>query len=189
MSSKPTICVYCGSSPGADPAYLASAQAVGRGIAEAGWRLIYGAGDLGLMGATARSALDAGGEVIGVIPHHLRDIEKETMGLTALIRTETMHERKKVMFSTADAFVVLPGGPGTLDETIETLTWRQLGLHEKPLALVDVDGYWQPFLALMAHMAKQRFMSDRFMEFYNVAATPEAAIETIRLGLSAQAAS
>jgi len=170
-------------SPGGDPAYLNAAQSLGGGIAEAGWRLIYGAGDLGLMGATARAALEAGGDVIGVIPHHLRDIEKETMGLTALIRTETMHERKKVMFSTADAFIVLPGGPGTLDETIETLTWRQLGLHEKPLALVDVDGYWQPFLELMSHMAKQRFMAERFMGFYDVAATPEAAIEAIRLGL------
>ena len=184
MSKKPTICVYCGSSPGADPAYLAAANDLGRRIAESGWRLIYGAGDLGLMGETARACLDAGGEVIGVIPHHLRDIEKETMGLTALIRTETMHERKKVMFSTADAFIVLPGGPGTLDETIETLTWRQLGLHEKPLALVDVDGYWQPFLSLMDHMSERKFMADRFLGFYEVAPSPEAAIQAVRAALS-----
>lgn len=180
MNNKPTICVYCGSSPGADPAYLEAAEALGRGIAEAGWRLIYGAGDLGLMGATARACLKAGGEVIGVIPHHLRAIEKETMGLTALIRTETMHERKKVMFATADAFVVLPGGPGTLDETIETLTWRQLGLHEKPLAFVDVDGYWQPFLDLMAHMSEKKFMAERFRGFYDVEPTPEAALQSIQ---------
>jgi uncharacterized protein (TIGR00730 family) len=184
MAAKPTICVYCGSSPGADPAYLAAAEALGRGIADAGWRLIYGAGDLGLMGATARSCLEAGGEVIGVIPHHLRSIEKETMGLTALIRTETMHERKKVMFSTADAFIVLPGGPGTLDETIETLTWRQLGLHEKPLAFVDIDGYWQPFLDLMSHMAERKFMAQRFLGFYDVAPSPEVALEAVRDALS-----
>jgi len=184
MTTKPTICVYCGSSPGSDPAYLKAAQDIGSGIADAGWRLIYGAGDLGLMGATARACLEAGGEVIGVIPHHLRAIEKETMGLTALIRTETMHERKKVMFSTADAFIVLPGGPGTLDETIETLTWRQLGLHEKPLTLVDVDGYWQPFLALMDHMAERKFMADRFKSFYEVAPSAEAAIKTLRAALS-----
>ncbi len=179
MTSKPTICVYCGSSPGADPAYLAAAEAIGAGIARQGWRLIYGAGDLGLMGGTARACLAAGGEVIGVIPHHLREIEKETMGLTALIRTETMHERKKVMFSTADAFIVLPGGAGTLDETIETLTWRQLGLHEKPLVLLDQDGYWQPFLALMDHMVERGFTGAGFKGFYEVAPTPDAALGTI----------
>jgi len=184
MTDKPTICVYCGSSPGSDPAYVAAAEAVGRGIAQADWRLIYGAGDLGLMGATARSCIDAGGEVLGVIPHHLRFVEREAMGLTATIRTETMHERKKVMFSTADAFIVLPGGPGTLDETIETLTWRQLGLHEKPLALVDVQGYWQPFVKLMDHLANQQFMAETFKGYYEVAPSPEAALEAIRAALS-----
>jgi uncharacterized protein (TIGR00730 family) len=184
MTDKPTICVYCGSSPGKDPAYLAAAETLGKGIAEAGWRLIYGAGDLGLMGATAKSCLDAGGEVIGVIPDHLRFIEGEAMGLTALIRTETMHERKKVMFATADAFIVLPGGAGTVDETIETLTWRQLGLHEKPLAFVDVDGYWQPMLDLLKHMNERGFMGDKFLGFYEVAPTPQAALEAVRTALS-----
>ena len=184
MTTKPTICVYCGSSPGKDPAYLEAAQALGRGIAQAGWRLIYGAGDLGLMGATARAALDAGGEVIGVIPDHLRFIEGEAMGLTALIRTETMHERKKVMFATADAFIVLPGGAGTVDETIETLTWRQLGLHEKPLAFVDVDGYWQPLLDLLNHMNERGFMGDKFLGFYDVAPDAAGALSAVRAKLS-----
>jgi len=114
------------------------------------------------MGATAKSCLAAGGEVIGVIPDHLRFIEGEAMGLTALIRTETMHERKKVMFATADAFIVLPGGPGTLDETIETLTWRQLGLH----------------------MASQKFMAESFKGYYDVAPSPAEAIDAIRVALS-----
>lgn len=184
MNDKPTVCVYCGSSKGDDPAYLAAANALGVAIAGAGWRLVYGAGDLGLMGATARSAAASGGEVIGVIPEHLRWVEKEAMGLTAIIRTETMHERKKVMFATSDAFIVLPGGAGTLDETIETLTWRQLGLHEKPLTLVDVKGYWRPFLGLLNHMADHGFMNEKFLGYYDVAETAEAAIESIRKRLS-----
>jgi len=184
MTDKPTICVYCGSSPGSDPQYLTAAEEIGQGIASAGWRMIYGAGDLGLMGASARACVAAGGEVIGVIPHHLRFVEREAMGLTATIRTETMHERKKVMFSTADAFLVLPGGPGTLDETIETLTWRQLGLHEKPLTLVDIDGYWQPFVALMDHLVDRQFMKDSFRGYYQVAPSSDAALESIRAALS-----
>ena len=187
MPGTPSVCVYCGSSPGASPAYVEAAEALGRGIAEAGWRLIYGAGDLGLMGTCARAAMAAGGEVIGVIPDHLRTIERETMGLTALIRTETMHERKKVMFATADAFAVLPGGPGTLDETIETLTWRQLGLHAKAVVLVDVEGYWQPFIDLMEHMCAQRFMRRKFLSYYERAADPAGAVEALRSALSSAA--
>ena len=185
MTDRPTICVYCGSRKGDDPAYLAAATALGKGIAEAGWRLVYGAGSVGLMGATARACLEAGGEAIGVIPMHLRAQEKEAMGLTAIVRTETMHERKKVMFATSDAFAILPGGPGTLDETIETLTWRQLGLHEKPMVLVDVKGYWRPFLTLMNHMNDHGFMGDDFLRSYRVADTAEAALEVLREQLTA----
>lgn len=174
-----TVCVYCGSSMGVDPAYRAAAERLGTLIGESDWRLVYGAGDLGLMGTTAKAAMAVGGEVIGVIPEHLRSIERETMGLTAVIRTETMHERKKVMFATSDAFIVLPGGPGTLDETIETLTWRQLGLHEKPVVLVNTDGYWEPFLALLNHLSARGFMNDRFHGFYQVASTPEEAMAMI----------
>ena len=177
MSRKPTLCVYCGSSPGADPAYIAAAEALGRAIAGHGATLIYGAGDAGLMGATARGTLEAGGEVIGVVPGVLTAHEGTTDERTTLIRTETMHERKKVMFANADAFIVLPGGPGTLDETIETLTWRQLGLHERPLVFVDTNGYWTRLLDLFAHFTEQGFMHMRFNDFYAVAKTPEEAVD------------
>ncbi len=178
MSTKPTICVYCGSSPGTNPAYLAAAETLGKALAGRECRLIYGAGDLGLMGATARSALAHGGEVIGVIPDVLMNIEGLTQNLTTLIRTETMHERKKVMFANADAFIVLPGGPGTLDETIETLTWHQLGMHKKPLTLLNVEGYWDKLLVLFDHFVDQGFMKPGFKDYYNVAQTPHAAIES-----------
>ncbi len=177
MPAKPTICVYCGSSPGGDEAYMQAATTLGRTIAERGARLIYGAGDNGLMGATARGTLEAGGEVIGVVPEVLAGHEGRTDVNTTLIRTETMHERKKVMFANADAFIVLPGGPGTLDETIETLTWRQLGLHERPLVFVDTNGYWTRLLDLFAHFTEQGFMHMRFNDFYAVAKTPEEAVD------------
>ena len=183
MPRKPAICVYCGSSPGNDAAYMEAATAVGKTVAQRGARLIYGAGDAGLMGATARAALEAGGEVIGVVPHVLAGMEGRTDVNTTLIRTETMHERKKVMFANADAFLVLPGGPGTLDETIETLTWRQLGLHEKPLVFVDVNGYWTRLLDLFAHFSDQGFMRARFHGFYSVAGTPEEAVDTALAGI------
>ncbi len=176
MHGKPTICVYCGSSPGKDDAYMLAATMLGKTIAERGARLIYGAGDNGLMGATARGALAAGGEVIGVVPDILDGHEGSTDRNTILIRTETMHERKKVMFANADAFIVLPGGPGTLDETIETLTWRQLGLHDRPLVFVDTNGYWTRLLDLFAHFTDQGFMHARFNGFYSVAKTPEEAV-------------
>lgn len=176
MHGKPAICVYCGSSKGHDPVYMAAATALGREIAGRGARLIYGAGENGLMGATAHAALEAGGEVIGVVPSALAGMEGRTDVNTTLIRTETMHERKKVMFANADAFIVLPGGAGTLDEAIETLTWRQLGLHEKPMVFVDTGGYWTRLLDLFAHITAEGFMHGRFNDFYTVAATPEDAV-------------
>ena len=182
MTRKPTICVYCGSSPGAKPAYAKAADTLGRSIAARGARLIYGAGDAGLMGATAHGALNAGGEVIGVVPGILTAHEGKTDPRTTLIRTETMHERKKVMFANADAFIVLPGGPGTLDETIETLTWRQLGIHTRPLVFVDTDGYWSRLLALFDHFTAEGFMHERFNGFYDVAKTPEEAVEMALTG-------
>jgi len=177
MHGKPSICVYCGSSPGADAAYMADATALGQGIARAGARLIYGAGENGLMGATARGALAAGGEVIGVVPQSLAGREGRTDANTTLIRTETMHERKKVMFANADAFIALPGGAGTLDEAVETLTWRQLGMHEKPFVFVDTNGYWSRLIDLFMHFDEQGFMHGRFNSFYTVAGTPGEAVE------------
>lgn len=131
--TRKSICVFCGSRDGDDPAFRAAASELGHALADENYRLVYGAGDVGLMGAVARSAMKAGGDTFGVIPEHLmrREIGKRDLG--ALIVTETMHERKKVMFMNADAIVTLPGGIGSLDELFEILTWRQLGLHEKPI--------------------------------------------------------
>jgi uncharacterized protein (TIGR00730 family) len=152
-----SICVYCGSRPGADPAFMADATALGTALAQAGQRLVYGAGDVGLMGAVARAAQAAGGETFGVIPGHLMDLEVGKRDLTTFVVTETMHERKKVMFMNADAIVMLPGGAGSLDEFFEVLTWRQLGLHAKPVFLLDTAGYWAPLRAMLDHVVAQGF--------------------------------
>ena len=133
------MCVFCGSREGGDPAHAAAAAATGRALAEAGFRLVYGAGDVGLMGAVARAAMAAGGATLGVVPAHLVAREAGRRDLAGVVVTETMHERKKVMFMNADAIVALPGGPGTLDELFEVLTWRQLGLHAKPVLLLNVQ--------------------------------------------------
>jgi hypothetical protein len=152
-----SLCVFCGSRSGGRPAYAAAAQALGVAIARNGWRLVYGAGDVGLMGETARAAIGAGASTLGVIPTHLLGREQGKRDLANLIVTEDMHERKKVMFMNSDAVVVLPGGAGSLDEFFEVLTWAQIGLHGKPIFLLDVDGYWQPLLALIDHIVTEGF--------------------------------
>ncbi len=152
-----SVCVYCGSRPGTDPDFMAAADATGRMIGENGWRLVYGAGDVGLMGAVARAAQGAGAGIFGVIPQHLVDREVGKRDLDQLVITETMHERKKVMVMNADAIVVLPGGAGSLDEFFEVLTWRQLGLHDKPIFLLDVNGFWGPLQALLEHVVESGF--------------------------------
>lgn len=168
MSRIESVCVYCGSRHGDDQAFRTQAQALGRGLAERGLRLVYGAGDVGLMGEVARSAIGAGGKAVGVMPRHLLDMEVGYRDLTALIVTDTMHERKKIMFANAEATVVLPGGPGTLDEMFEVLTWRQLGLHAKPLYLMNVNGYWDPFLALIDHVIERGFAHEALRGFLSV---------------------
>ncbi|MEM1275504.1 MAG: TIGR00730 family Rossman fold protein [Pseudomonadota bacterium] len=175
-----TICVFCGSRPGKKDVYRATAEALGTGLAEAGFDLVYGAGDLGLMGLTARSAKAAGGHVTGFIPRHLFERELGTYDIDALVITETMHERKKLMFGNSDAIVTLPGGPGTLDELIEVLTWRQLGLHERPVILVGPEGYWDPFLALLDHIIEQGFCDASFRSYATLVETAEQAIEILR---------
>ncbi len=167
MASK-SICVYCGSRAGTDPAYLEAATAMGKYIADAGWRLVYGAGDVGLMGAVARSAQAAGADTFGVIPKHLVDWEVGKTDLTSYIVTETMHERKKVMFMNCDAVVVMPGGAGSLDEFFEVLTWRQLGLHTKPILLLNIAGYWDPLIALLQHVTETGFADETLHGFYAV---------------------
>ena len=152
-----SICVYCGSRDGVDPSFAEAADALGRSIAEQGCRLVYGAGDVGLMGRVARAAQAAGGTTFGVIPQHLVAREVAKHDLNALVVTETMHERKKIMVMNSDAIAVLPGGAGTLDEFFEALTWRQLGLHAKPIVLINIAGFWNPLVTLIDHIAATRF--------------------------------
>jgi hypothetical protein len=141
------------------------AETLGKGLAEAGLRLVYGAGDVGLMGSVARAAQAAGGETFGVIPQHLVAWEVGKTDLTTYVVTETMHERKKVMFMNCDAVVVLPGGAGSLDELFEVLTWRQLGLHEKPVFIVNTNGYWEPLMQLVKHVIDQGFADASLLDY------------------------
>jgi uncharacterized protein (TIGR00730 family) len=166
---RKSVCVYCGSRMGKNPAYAASASQAGAMLASNGWRLVYGAGDVGLMGEVARAAQQNGGETFGVIPVHLIDREAGKRDLSTLVVTETMHERKKVMFMNADAIVVLPGGGGSLDEFFEVLTWRQLGLHQKPVILLNCQGYWNPLLSLIRHIISEGFADASLQGFIGVA--------------------
>lgn len=163
-----SLCVYCGSRDGAKQAYTDAAVELGRAIAREGWRLVYGAGDVGIMGAVAQAATHANAPTLGVIPTHLLDREAPLGVFGDRIITETMHERKKVMFMNADAVAVLPGGAGSLDEFFEVLTWAQIGLHEKPIYLVDIDGYWQPLVALVDHVITEGFASDSLKALFAV---------------------
>jgi len=152
------ICVYCGSNAGGKPVYAERAAALGERIAREGLALIYGGGNVGLMGLAADAALAAGGEVVGVIPGQLVDWEVAHKGITRLEVVANMHERKMRMFDLADAFVALPGGFGTLDEMFEMLTWRQLGIGDKPCAFLDVDGYYAPLIRMIDGMVAERFL-------------------------------
>ena len=170
MSAYPkSVCVYCGSRDGVAPAYAEAAKATGEMLAANRWRLVYGAGDVGLMGRVANAVQAAGGETFGVIPTHLMDWEVGKRDLNTFVITETMHERKKVMFMNADAVVVLPGGAGSLDEFFEALTWRQLRLHTKPLILLNIEGFWDPLRDLLAHVVDQGFAGDDILSFVQVA--------------------
>ncbi|MEO0692569.1 MAG: TIGR00730 family Rossman fold protein [Pseudomonadota bacterium] len=163
--SAGSVCVFCGSRFGNDPAFAEAATDLGTALAQGGHRLVYGAGDVGLMGAVAQSAQSAGGQTFGVIPVHLLDREVGKRDLTQFVVTENMHERKKVMFMNSDAVVVLPGGAGSLDEFFEVLTWAQLGLHAKPIYLLNVGGYWDPLVALMDHIVAQGFADASLLRF------------------------
>jgi uncharacterized protein (TIGR00730 family) len=157
MSKIKTVCVYCGSGAGTNPRFVESAKALGKTLAENGIRLVYGGGSVGIMGAVAKAVLDHSGQVTGIIPEFL--VKKEVMmPLQDLIVTPDMHERKRLMFEHSDAFVALPGGIGTLEELVEQLTWQQLGRHSKPVLLANIDGFWEPLLALIAHMRATQFI-------------------------------
>ena len=151
------ICVFCGSATGKNSKYIETARKLGRHLAELNIKLVYGAGNIGLMGQIADACLGAGGQVLGVIPDFLKDKEVCHTGLTELIVTATMHQRKEIMEKRSDAFIVLPGGFGTLDEFFEILTWRQLGLHNKPIAIFNPDGYYNHLLQHIRHMNDQAF--------------------------------
>ena len=154
-----SLCVYCGSRMGTEPAYAAAAEQVGRLTGRAGWQLVYGGGKVGLMGVTADAALAAGGTVFGVIPQNLLDKEVGHTGLTELRVVATMHERKTLMFARADAFVALAGGIGTFEELFEIWTWYQLGVHSKPFGLLNTGGYYDPLITMLDRMVSQGFLS------------------------------
>jgi uncharacterized protein (TIGR00730 family) len=153
-----SICVYCGSNAGNKPAYTERAIALGNRLAKEGLALVYGGGNVGLMGIVADAVLEAGGEVTGVIPEQLVGWEVAHQGLTRLEVVANMHERKARMFDLADGFIALPGGFGTLDEMFEMLTWRQLGIGDKPCAFLDVDGFYSPLIAMLDRMVEERFL-------------------------------
>jgi uncharacterized protein (TIGR00730 family) len=153
-----SLCVFCGSNGGAQAAYLEAAEAVGRGLAQRGLRVVYGGGKVGMMGAVADAARAAGGEVVGVIPQAIFDLEIGHTGLDDLRVVGSMHERKALMAELSDAFIALPGGIGTLEELFEVYTWAQLGIHSKPLGLIDVAGYYQPLVAFLDHAVQERFL-------------------------------
>jgi uncharacterized protein (TIGR00730 family) len=158
MSTIKAICVYCGSSPGTNPKFVESARTLGRILAENHIRLVYGGGSIGLMGALAESVVDHGGQVTGIIPDFLKAREMMFRRAQEIIITRDMHERKRVMFERADAFVALPGGVGTLEELVEQLTWAQLGRHKKPILMVNIDRFWDPLCALLDHMRAMQFI-------------------------------
>ena len=167
------LCVYCGSGPGKNPAYMAAANALGTAMARADIGLVYGGGGMGLMGEVARGVLAAGGHVTGIIPEFLVSRERMLDGVNELIVTTNMHERKTAMFERATGFVALPGGIGTLEELAEILTWAQLGQHAKPIVICDIDGYWQPLLTLLEHMRSESFIRAGMEVLVDVAKTAE----------------
>ena len=158
MNKIKTVCVYCGSGPGTNHRFVEAAIALGKILADNGVSLVYGGGSNGLMGAIAKSTLDHGGNVIGIIPEFLISRENAMARVQELIVTPDMHERKRMMFERSDAFVALPGGIGTLEELVEQLTWQQLGRHTKPVLLANIDSFWEPLLALLTHMRATEFI-------------------------------
>lgn len=175
----PSVCLFCGSSDLSDPAYTEAARAFGRQTAESGWRLVYGGGGVGLMGASARAAHEAGGRVLGVMPGFLRSRERLFDDVETLI-VPSMHERKTIMYDQSDAFVVAPGGVGTLEEVIEVLSWKRLDLHSKPVIFLNLNGFWEPLLAVMEHSIAEGMTPASFRQAWVVCDTVEAAIAAMQ---------
>ncbi|HST94586.1 MAG TPA: TIGR00730 family Rossman fold protein [Microvirga sp.] len=188
MSAIRSICVYCGSGFGADPVFAENAAALGRAMAQQGIRLVYGGGNVGLMGTVAQATLDHGGYVTGIIPEFLKSREKLLDDVQETIVVPDMHTRKRLMFEKADAFVALPGGIGTLEELVEQMTWAQLGRHTKPILMLSTKGFWKPLLTLFAHMRDQGFIRQGLELNYLVAERVEDVIPMLeasarRIGL------
>ncbi len=175
-----SVAVFCGSRFGADPAHAAAARALGQGLATAGIRLVYGGGGVGLMGEVAGAALAEGGQVHGIIPDFLLRAERPPPSGMALEVVPSMHARKTRMFELSDGFIALSGGLGTLDELVEILTWRQLGLHDKPVVVLDIGGWAQPFLAMVEAMIGQGFVAESGRRLFQVAADVPACLELLR---------
>ena len=171
MRFDTSLCVYCASGIGLDSRHVEAARELGRAMAAERIRLVYGGARIGLMGALADAVLGAGGEVVGIIPSHLDKVEVGHRGASELIVVDSMHQRKQLMFEMSDAFAVLPGGFGTLDETFEILTWRKLALHDKPVLLVDIAGFWRPLLTLIDHVIGQGFAHPADRDLYRVVST------------------
>jgi uncharacterized protein (TIGR00730 family) len=180
MSQIRTVCVYCGSSPGTDPEFIASARRFGELLAKEKIGLVYGGGSRGLMGEVANAVLENGGHVIGVIPEFLKTKEGIKTAAQEIIITADMHTRKQTMFMRADAFVALPGGIGTLEELVEQMTWAQLGQHPKPILIANIAGFWDPLLALVDHMAKLGFVHSPERAHYLMTDSIEAIIPMLR---------
>ncbi len=166
-----SVCVYCGSSSRVDQRYKDNAKTIGTMLAQKGIDVVYGGGRVGLMGIVADAAMNAGGKVIGIIPQHIQSKEIEHHGLTELHIVDSMHTRKRMMAEKSDAFVVLPGGFGTLDEAFEIITWKQLQLHEKPIIIFDDNGFWDPLVKLMDNLINAGFATERHRLLYRVAHT------------------
>jgi uncharacterized protein (TIGR00730 family) len=173
------LCVYCGSSGAVDQHYRDAASELGARLGAAGIGLVYGGGRVGLMGLLADAALAAGGEVIGIIPSRLRDAELAHTGATELVVVDSMHERKRLMAEAADAFAILPGGIGTLDEMFEILSWKQLGLHDKPILLADIAGYWTPLRDLLDHIVERGFAGPPTRSLLRILPTVSELIATL----------
>ena len=176
-----SVCLFCGSSDGTDPRYIQAASEFGKATAEAGWRFVYGGGGVGLMGASARGAHDAGGRVVGIMPAFLRSRERLFDEVETVVVT-SMHERKQLMYDQSDAFVVAPGGIGTLEEVVELLSWKRLDLHHKPVVFLNLNGFWNGFFALMKHSVEEGMTPPSFLDAWTVADTVGEAMAQVQAG-------
>jgi len=179
MANIKSLCVYCGSSDRGSPAHHDAALRLGGTMVKAGIRLVYGGGRIGMMGRIADAVMDSGGEVIGIIPQFLEQVEVGHSGVTQLIVTENMHDRKQKMAEMSDAFLIMPGGLGTLEETFEILTWKQLGLHDKPVIIADIGGYWQHLTNLIDHMIAENYAKPENRALFQVIDNIEELLPTL----------